>query len=523
MLFLRRSAPAKLAFIAILFIVAVILVRSLSLGSLADVDIASSEIRNRWLESIQILGNLRHHVARVRTEEAELLPGGAEDKSTGVLHYITLATQDIADYRAIHHDPDEIEAFETFANDWQTHLEREKALAALAASGKNTEAIAFFHGDAFATFRKAARELRQLVDLTHTKAQGARARGRQTITTAQRFISDLILATLALFAGLAFYLWHSFSRPLLHLAGSMRRLSLNDTHFSIPLESRRDEIGEMARSLAVLRRNTVELLESRKNLAMQADILSSTLGKERELTAAQRNFLTTMSHEFRTPLTYIDGHAQRLIATRDHATPAQIGERAEKIRSAVFQMTSLVASLTAEMEMLSAPAKPEKRIFDPAEMLHSLIDYYKEMDLKVHFDERLDGLPEISGDPKLLRCAFSNLVSNAMKYSAEGGLVEISGKAGNGTVEICVADHGIGIPPAELQRVHERFFRASNVGSIPGTGIGLSLVEQIVEQHGGQLTIDSKLCEGTRVIVSLPIGTGITNALGRPLEQDLVH
>ena len=94
---------------------------------------------------------------------------------------------------------------------------------------------------------------------------------------------------------------------------------------------------------------------------------------------------------------------------------------------------------------------------------------------------------------------------------------------GNGTVDICVADHGIGIPPGELPRVRERFFRGSNVGSIPGTGIGLSLVQQIVEQHGGRLAIDSEPSEGTKVVVSLPIGTRITKATGRPLEQNLVH
>lgn len=520
---LRRSAPAKLAFVAILFVAAVMVVRSLSLGSLATVDVASSEIRNCWLESIQILGNLRHHVARVRTEEAELLLGGAQDKSSEVKRYMKLADEDIAAYRAIEHDADEMKAFDIFASEWQSHLAQEKFLAALVGNNKQAEAIAFFHGDAFATFRKAAHELRQLVDLTHSKAQAARAHGRQTIATAQRFISDLILAMLFLFAGLAFYFWRSFSRPLLEIAGSLRRLALNDTHFTIPFEERRDEIGEMARSVAVLRRNTVELLETRKNLAMQTDILAATLEKERELTATQRNFLTTMSHEFRTPLTYIDGHAQRLVKTRDQATPVQVAERAEKIRSAVFQMTSLVASLTAEMEMLNVPAEAQKRLFDPAEMLRSLVNSYKAIDLKARFVKNFDQLPNLQGDPKLLRRAFSNLISNALKYSPEGGLVEIWGKTGDGAVEICIADHGIGVPAAELGRVHERFFRGSNAGSIPGTGIGLSLVQHIVEQHGGRMTIESELGRGTRVTVSLPIGVSEAIAIGRPLEQDLVH
>ena len=131
--------------------------------------------------------------------------------------------------------------------------------------------------------------------------------------------------------------------------------------------------------------------------------------------------------------------------------------------------------------------------------------------------------PKIKGDPKLLRRAFSNLISNALKYSPERGYVEICGRTGDGIVEISVADHGIGIPAAELSRVRERFFRGSNAGSIPGTGIGLSLVEQIVEQHGGRMTIESEVGHGTRVTVSLPLGIAQSPAIGRPLEQDLVH
>ncbi|MGC1585500.1 MAG: MCP four helix bundle domain-containing protein, partial [Rhodomicrobium sp.] len=112
---LRRSAPAKLALIAILFVIAVALVRSLSLGSLAHVDILSSEIRNRWLDSVQILGTLRHHIARVRTEEAEILLGGdaaqRRESSQQLTRYLDLAGQGIASYRKVPHDQEETNAF----------------------------------------------------------------------------------------------------------------------------------------------------------------------------------------------------------------------------------------------------------------------------------------------------------------------------------------------------------------------------------------------------------------------------
>ena len=203
---LRRSAPAKLAFIAILFVAAVVLVRSLSLGSLANVDIAPPKYaiagRNPRSRSLATSGITSRASG---PEEAELLLGGAQDKASDVERYMKLAEEDVAAYRTIEHDADEMKAFDVFASDWQTHLAQVKTLSDLVANGKSREAASFFHGDAFTTFRKAAHELRELVDLTHVKAQAARARGRQTIATAQRFISDLILAMLVLFAGLAFY------------------------------------------------------------------------------------------------------------------------------------------------------------------------------------------------------------------------------------------------------------------------------------------------------------------------------
>jgi two-component system, OmpR family, sensor kinase len=92
----------------------------------------------------------------------------------------------------------------------------------------------------------------------------------------------------------------------------MRRLASHDVDFAIRFESRRDEIGEVARALAVFRRNTVELLESRRRLAGQAEILARSLDKERAVATEQRNFITAISHELRTSLMAIDGHAPRL-------------------------------------------------------------------------------------------------------------------------------------------------------------------------------------------------------------------
>ena len=506
----RNSLPVKLAVIAAIIFFAVTALRMLSLDQLAQVDAVSEQVRNRWLESVRDLGNLTHHIADVRIMEGEALVGSGQPGIDGfgkdLQQALDRVDQDLDRYRSLQHDDDEIQSLRTFLEAWSEHSRYAQQIASLAASGQKTELTGLFAGAAHSSYARASNALRDLTGITELKAVSASKIAADTIAQAQSFISDLILATLALFASLAVYIWLSFSRPLLDLAARMRRLATHDTTFAIPYENRRDEIGEMARSLVVFQRNIVELLESRKKLARQAGILTGLLEKERALAIEQRNFITTMSHEFRTPLTLIDGNAQRLFATRERVTPAQIADRAHRIRAAVFQMTNLVVSLTSAMEMTDSSVALRTRPFDLSKLLRDLVSYYRAVGDHGAIEEEFGEVPqEMTGDPELLHYAFSNLISNAFKYSPENGIVTLTARLDGGFVEVAVEDRGIGIPPGEIERVRERFYRGSNVDSIPGTGVGLHLVDRIVQQHGGRLNIASELGKGTCVTVSLSL------------------
>jgi signal transduction histidine kinase len=202
----------------------------------------------------------------------------------------------------------------------------------------------------------------------------------------------------------------------------------------------------------------------------------------------------------------IDGHAQRLIATRDRAKPPDIADRAEKIRAGVFRMTSLVASLTNAMELVHGDLRARMRPFDLQDMLESLARYYTEIGVGGGLQAQIGELPtEVTGDPELLYQVFSNLLSNAFKYSPEQSKVTLSASAREGFVEVAIEDRGLGIPPDEIDRIRERYYRASNVGTIPGTGMGLHLVDELVRRHGGRLDIESEEGRGTRMTVLLPI------------------
>jgi two-component system OmpR family sensor kinase len=109
------------------------------------------------------------------------------------------------------------------------------------------------------------------------------------------------------------------------------------------------------------------------------------------------------------------------------------------------------------------------------------------------------------GDPKLLFQVFSNLLSNAIKYSPDGGVIAVDAALATDDVVVTVADHGIGIPAADLDRLFERYHRGSNVSGIVGTGVGLYLVKMVVDMHGGTVMVDSKEGDGARFTIRLPL------------------
>jgi signal transduction histidine kinase len=120
--------------------------------------------------------------------------------------------------------------------------------------------------------------------------------------------------------------------------------------------------------------------------------------------------------------------------------------------------------------------------------------------------ERIAGAPlRMVGDSKLLSQVFGNLLSNAIKYSPDGGAIEVDAGSDGKEVVVTIADHGIGIPAVDLERLFERYHRGSNVSGIVGTGVGLYLVKMAVDMHGGSAEVSSMEGEGARFTIRLPL------------------
>jgi signal transduction histidine kinase len=207
-------------------------------------------------------------------------------------------------------------------------------------------------------------------------------------------------------------------------------------------------------------------------------------------------------------LTIIDGHAQRLIKLKDRMPTDEINERARKVRGAVLRITHLIDNLLNTSRLFDGGAGLYFRSeeINVATLLHEVSQLHREIAPGSQIVERFPTEPlQMMGDPKLLFQVFSNLVSNAIKYSPSGGPIEISAGIETEQVVVAIEDHGIGVPANDLDRLFERYHRGSNVSGIVGTGVGLYLVKMVVDLHGGSIAVKSKEGEGTRFTVRLPI------------------
>jgi two-component system OmpR family sensor kinase len=264
----------------------------------------------------------------------------------------------------------------------------------------------------------------------------------------------------------------------------------------------------MARATVVFRNNAIELMRSQRVLAQQASMLEEKLAQEQRLALLQRNFVSMASHEFRTPLTIIDGHAQRLIKLKDRAATDEINERASKVRGAVLRITHLIDNLLNTSRLFDGGGglyfRPEE--IDLASLLREVTQLHREIAPGSQIKEKRRTAPlQMIGDPKLLFQVFSNLLSNAIKYSPNGGLIEISAEIHSEHVVVAIEDHGIGIPAKDLDQLFERYHRGSNVSGIVGTGVGLYLVKMVVDLHGGSVAVDSQEGQGSRFTLRLPL------------------
>lgn len=225
----------------------------------------------------------------------------------------------------------------------------------------------------------------------------------------------------------------------------------------------------------------------------------------KELDHIKSDFVHTVSHDLRSPLTSVLGYAELIGRTgplNEHQT-----EFMARLQASIRDITSLVNDLL-DLGRLEAGFDTRREIIQ----LENIIGYTLDVlggqismrNITVHFTAE-PHLPSLKANPLRLRQMLDNLIGNAIKYTPPGGEVNVSVRAEGGQVILQVTDNGPGIAPTDQPRIFEKFFRGENVpDNVPGSGLGLSIVKSIVDNHQGRIWVESALGQGSTFFVVLP-------------------
>lgn len=291
----------------------------------------------------------------------------------------------------------------------------------------------------------------------------------------------LIGAVIALLLGI--FLSRTLARPIRELTRATHAVSQGNLLQQVTVRSN-DELGELAQAFNKMSAELSRSVNARKQ--MTADI----------------------AHELRTPLSLILGHAE---AVHDGVLPPT-RENFEIIRDEAMRLEHLVNDLrtlsladAGELSMTIQPVEPD-RLVNEAAARYQVESQKKNIVLALEIDLPL---PSMKADPGRITQVLTNILDNALRHTPEGGIIILSAKQTDQHIEIAVQDGGPGVPPEDLERIFERFYRVDSSrqrgGELSGgTGLGLAIAKSIVQAHDGQIWAESVAGKGLRIVISLP-------------------
>jgi two-component system phosphate regulon sensor histidine kinase PhoR len=230
--------------------------------------------------------------------------------------------------------------------------------------------------------------------------------------------------------------------------------------------------------------------------------------KEKEIAKMKSDFVSNVSHELKTPLASIKAYTEMLL-DGEIKEPTQVRECFQTIASETDRMNRLIQNILNLSRLESGLVPVNKTDLAVTEILRDVGDVITPQAAQKNLSMETDLAPvffRVNGDRDMLYQAILNVLSNAVKYTPNGGKIRVSTYLSDGSVVVEVADTGYGVPQEELQKIFEKFYRSRHSGkTAPGTGLGLALVKHVIEViHGGKVTVESEVGKGSVFRLSLP-------------------
>ena len=213
-------------------------------------------------------------------------------------------------------------------------------------------------------------------------------------------------------------------------------------------------------------------------------------------------FSADLAHELRTPIANIMGEGQ--VALTRERTPSEYREVIESTIAECERLSGIVDNLLFVARVDAARESIERKLIDARAAVEKIATFYQTLAEDRNVAIHCSGEGEIYVDPALFERALGNLMDNALRFTPEGGTIQISITVKAAHSEVTVSDNGYGITPEHLPRVFDRFYRVDSSRSSDGAGLGLALVKSIVDLHGGSAKIESEVSRGTTVTLTFP-------------------
>ncbi|MCJ7581845.1 MAG: HAMP domain-containing histidine kinase [Candidatus Aminicenantes bacterium] len=343
---------------------------------------------------------------------------------------------------------------------------------------------------------------------------------RQLGANQRQTILYFLFIFLIIAVGMGLLIFMFVNRPISSLIAGTRRIAQGDLNHRIGGHHHSDEIGVLGKSFDSM---TAELQKSGKevarwNIKLENEVKKATENLEKankklqDLDSLKSNFLRKMEHGLRSHVGIIQSCLSLAFKEGQSGFSAQ---QIDLISTAKRRSAVLLEVLDDIVQLSYRQSASAEYFMEPVHItfvLHKVLENFRVQAQKKNISVEIQVPPDsliIQADPAALEEAFSNLVNNAIKYTKRNGTVSLSAKEKENNITIDIIDSGIGIASEELPKIFNEFFRASNAKSngIEGTGVGLAIVNEIIESHKGEIKVQSELGKGSTFTVVLPKST----------------